>query len=314
MQHNAAVAIEYREPEPMAPSMVADLVCARLEDGPATLGMLVAAVSKQARIRGESSGGAIGVLTALFGLGASVACARARIKRKTGSVDTLVWLRAEDKAEHVRREAGRRARERAEQSERHGTDAKPQLVILSFVEDRPGAHSSKGEAPTPLEIIARLAGCTTYKEPGLVRSTRPGMTTDEIDFVLSHVGEPLGEDMARTIACHSALSWPRVRKLAYPYLLEKMGNDHQLADLARGKRRARIQLVLHHVYHDLAAHRRRGDKAKAAEECALRLQTYIRAYRFIEKELTDLATTAAEDAIDNLMGRSRSFATTCFHT
>lgn len=293
----------------MSPTTMAEIVRGRLGDGPATLGMLLGAVSSYGRAHHQvlpQAPTAVLALLHVLTMAGELACARARIVRKGMSSDALVWLPAADKPAHQRREAARRKREQAERLERlkEAADGKNRIVILSVVQDRPGTNSDD-EPPGPMEIIARLAGSTTYKEPGFAYGTRPGMTNDEIDFVLSTVQDRLAADMARSIACHSALSWPNVLRLGYPYLLEAMRADPQLRDLAAGERRVRIQYVLQHVYHDLAAHRQRGNKDDAAKECGMRLQSYRRAYRFIEGELHALAHDAAETAIDTLLGRSR---------
>lgn len=297
-----ALAAEVQQVKPMDRQTMAGIVRARLADGPATLGMLLGAVSRYGREHGEVleyGAGAVLAFLHVLTLAGELACARARIVRKGMSSDALVWLPAADKPAHKRREAARRERER--QRLKEPGEGKDRVVVLSVVQARPGTNSDE-EAPGPMEIISRLAGSTTYQEPGSAHGTRPGMTTDEIDFVLACVEDRLAADMARSIACHSALSWPDVLRAGYPYLLDAMRADPLLRSLAAGPRRVRIQYVLQHVYHDLAGHRQRGNKQDAAKQCGMRLQTYRRVYGFIERELHGLAHDAAATAVDTLLG------------
>src|SRR5690348_2729251 len=136
-----ALTAEVEKLKPMDPQTMAAIVRARLADGPATLGMLLAAVTRYGQQHNEVlpyGAGAVLAFLHVLTLAGELACARARIVRKGMSSDALVWLPATDKPAHQRREAARRERERERQERlerlKEAADGKNRIVILSVVQ------------------------------------------------------------------------------------------------------------------------------------------------------------------------------------
>lgn len=288
--------------KPMDPAAVRAIVLARLEQGPATLTGLMSPIWKHCAETGElvpqGTTGLLATLRLMAGLG-EIGCLAVGGRRDRGLV---VWAKAADledarRRERARREALLRKKAPAQRGE---------LVTLPLqAEAAKGGHSGD-EAPGPMEVLARLAGCTTYTEPETIRGTRPGTTTDEIDFVLSAVADELARDMAFSMACHSTRRWAAVHRLGAPRMLATLQRWPSLAALVKDGKRMRVRILLHDVFHDLARHQRRPyrDAAKAAK---MRERDYRNLYLTIEDELHGLAQQAARDAVDLLHGRVDDF-------
>lgn len=117
------------------------------------------------------------------------------------------------------------------------------------IEQTPRADTGK----TPLEVLSRITGSTTFKEPSNGRSTRHGgMCTLDIAGALGYVKDPLQQRLAMALACMTDAEWESIQALAFPRLLTQLLGSHATRGLVGGKKRHRARLMLHTVFHDLA--------------------------------------------------------------
>jgi hypothetical protein len=109
----------------------------------------------------------------------------------------------------------------------------------------------------PMEMLARLAGMTTFRTPGAGRATVPTtLTTSDIAGALGYVRDPLAQRMARAVACQATDEWPTVQALAVPPLRALLLAKRETRSLVQGHRKLRVRLVLHVAFHDLVLLRR----------------------------------------------------------
>lgn len=154
----------------------------------------------------------------------------------------------------------------------------------------------------PLEVLARLAGGTTFKTPTVGRSTRgQSIGTDDIAHALGHVQEPLCQRMAMAIACQSVAEWPQVQELAYPVLVRMLTGNHNTRALVTGWRRHRVRLVLYDVFHDLVL-MRAPVWSEAAKRVRMRRGDYVGLHEAIAGALESYAQTGAYVACRVLFG------------
>ncbi len=166
------------------------------------------------------------------------------------------------------------------------------------------SRSEKKEVDTrdtkrePLEILAMLAGRTTYRVPVEGRSTAdPSITAIDVAHALGAAPNKAGAHMALAIACQRHNELPSVSALVYPRLLKELRAQRHFPGVVAGPKKYRICLVLPEAFRDVVRpHPRRPLKplAKAAEmnESAFRfLHRHISAH--LESEAADAARFAS---------------------
>lgn len=130
----------------------------------------------------------------------------------------------------------------------------------------------------PMEILARLAGGTTYKTPTEGRATRStGLTTEDISHALGYVRDPIAQRMALAMACQVTAEWPAIQALAYDVMRRDMLASPRTRELVADHRRYRVRLAMHAAFHDLVLMQRSSwrDGAKVAR---MRVQDYRELY------------------------------------
>jgi hypothetical protein len=143
---------------------------------------------------------------------------------------------------------------------------------------------------TPLELLSRLAGGTTYRTPDTGRSTRTGGAgVDDLAHALGFVTDPLEQRLALALACRTDAEWPQVQELATPQLRRMLLASHQTRAMVAGAMRYRIRLVLHDVFHDLALAR----PPRLPRQSAKRLQMPVRDYKAMYKAIAGFVETRA---------------------
>ena len=149
------------------------------------------------------------------------------------------------------------------------------------------------EGRDPLELIARLAGGTTFTEPSVGRGTSyPYVTSETIAGALGYVKDPLAQRLAMAMACQTTKEWRQVQQLARPRVLAHLRGSYKTRNLVRGHRRFRAQLVLFDAFHDLAL-RRAVSWRQAAVNANMREEDYRLLYQHTAAYLESLARTGA---------------------
>ncbi|MGC1550514.1 MAG: hypothetical protein WA777_18485 [Rhodanobacter sp.] len=133
-----------------------------------------------------------------------------------------------------------------------------------------------------LEVLSRLAGATTFKEPTTGRATGGRtITNEDIAHALGHVHDPLVQRLALAIACGTISEWPRIQQMAYPLLVQDLQASHNTRKTVTGANKYRIHLVLHHVFFDLALQRLPTSAFEAAKTCRMQVRDYKALYKAI---------------------------------
>lgn len=149
----------------------------------------------------------------------------------------------------------------------------------------------KGDRRTPLEVLSRLAGGTTYRTPDGVGSTRSrGIGIDDLAHALGFVRDPLAQRLALAFACGSDAEWPAIHDLAAPPLLRTLQGSHNTRRLVAGSAKYRARLVLHDAFHDIALCR----PPRHARDGGARLKMTPRDYRTLYKATAGFLETVAE--------------------
>lgn len=145
---------------------------------------------------------------------------------------------------------------------------------------------------TPLEVLSRLAGGTTYRTPDSGRSATggQGIGVDDIAHALGFVRDPLEQLLALSLACRTVAEWGEVQRLAFPLLLKELLASHTTRALVAGPMRYRIRLVLHDVFHDLALER----AEREPKQSAARIKMQARDYSALYKRIAGFVETKAQ--------------------
>lgn len=183
--------------------------------------------------------------------------------------------------------------------------AEPQPAAVALLVAM-GGHDDDDTPKAPQEVVERLGGTTTYREPCGSFGGTPALTADEIDFVLAtaedndHVRhDRLARVLAYAVAMHSLRDWPEVQARGVPHLLRAYGNSRMCRPLVRGEHRIRVRFVLWDAFHGLVTNRPPpiGVRAAAAR---MRAASYWWLYRLAFDELSALADAVMGDAVKML--------------
>lgn len=158
------------------------------------------------------------------------------------------------------------------------------------------------ERADALELLAKIAGSRAMADPGVGRSTRPGMTALDVAHGLATADDELGETMALAIACGWSHLWPRVQALALDRLIGHLQASAKGARLIAGANRFRARVVLRRAFDDLLAPARAMPWRVCAQELRMRLDDYVWLHRQASGLLDNRARTAASDAKRALFG------------
>jgi hypothetical protein len=152
------------------------------------------------------------------------------------------------------------------------------------------------EKREPLEILARLAGRTTFVLRGDPTGAAP-ITPLDVAQALAASDDKLGVEVAMAIACQRPNNWPIVHQLGLPRLLAHLEAQRKMPGIVDGHRRFRARLALREAFDRLVAP---AAQHATIRETALAWHCDARACRFLIRAATaileDAANTAASDA------------------
>jgi hypothetical protein len=165
------------------------------------------------------------------------------------------------------------------------------------------ARASGELGRTPLEVLSRLAGGTTFRTPNVGRSTDGGGTgLADVAHALGFVRDPLDQRLALAMASRTDAEWPQVQALAYPQLLQMLLASHNTRALVAGAKRFRVRLVLHDVFHDLVLARPMRVPKLSAERILMTERDYRALYKVIAGFVETRAQAGAHAACRALFG------------
>lgn len=160
---------------------------------------------------------------------------------------------------------------------------------------------------TPQEIVERLCGSTTYREPFGAVGGRPEIANDDIAFELAHARDRdkqlhsrLARALALSVATANAGLWPEVHEYGVPHLLHACGESRVLRTLVVGQRKIRIRIVLWDAFHALTKTATQRPVSARARMAHMRRTTYETLYEFVFSEISNLADAVMADACEAL--------------
>jgi hypothetical protein len=155
--------------------------------------------------------------------------------------------------------------------------------------------------PEPLELLARLAGNTAFRQPG--SGGMPTLTTEDIAHALGCVRSERAKAIALAIATGNKHAWPTVHMLAHPRLIAELQGDRRTRHLVSGANKFRARIVLYGAFHDLVAWREHNWK-QGAIGCGMTQRDYKVLYHAVAGFLRTDAVAAAHAAVIRLFGRA----------
>ncbi len=148
-----------------------------------------------------------------------------------------------------------------------------------------------------LEVLARLAGGTSFKLPSAGRATRLStLGTDDIAHALGFLRDPLEQRMVLAITCQTAAEWPAVQEAAYDRLTADLRGNLKTRHLLEDGKQFRVRLVLHEAFHDLALVRSRPTWEQGAKRVRMNRRDYQDLYCFVRAFLETVAGAGAHKA------------------
>lgn len=160
------------------------------------------------------------------------------------------------------------------------------------------------DRPGPLEVLARLAGTTTFREPG--SGGRPTVTTEDVAHALGCVHDRLSQMLALAIATGNRMEWVEIQRIGHHRLLNQLLADRRTRLLVAGANKFRARIVFYDAFHDLVP----GSQVKwreAAKRCCMQEQAYRELHRAITGFMNTEAVSAARQACSVLFSRDSSF-------
>ena len=154
---------------------------------------------------------------------------------------------------------------------------------------------------SPLEVLSKMAGGTTFRVPTAGRSTKASASgTSAVSHALGHVKDELQQALAFAYACESATGWQAVEEMAVARLERELGGDRRTKELVTGKNVFRIRLVLQDVFREVIVRHRPKPQAMLAKAARMRKADYVELYRAIAGVLHTIALEGATTAVKAL--------------
>lgn len=153
-----------------------------------------------------------------------------------------------------------------------------------------------------LEWLSLLAGPRGMVDPGVGRSTRPGITPLDVAQALSMSGDRLGETLAMAIACQQPEHWRRIEDLAYLQFTALMDGSARGERMIAGARRFRARAVLRDAFQGLMAPARGVVMSAAAKALRMRVSDYAWLHKQASSWMEWRARQAAADMKRALFG------------
>lgn len=160
------------------------------------------------------------------------------------------------------------------------------------------------EKREPLEILAMLAGRTTYRVPTEGRSTiEPGVTAIDVAHALGAAPNKAGAHMALAIACQRENELGNITHLVYPSLLKELRNQRHFPGVVAGPKKYRIRLVLPEAFKDVLHPHPRRPLKPVAKRVMMNEAAFRFLHRHISAYLESEAAAAAKFASTYLFSR-----------
>lgn len=145
----------------------------------------------------------------------------------------------------------------------------------------------------PLEILAVLAGRTSYRVPTEGHSTAdPSITAIDIAHALGRAPNKVGAHMALAIACQRENELPRIHELLYAPLLRELRAQRHMPGVVAGPLKYRIRLVLSEAFQDVL----RPNPRRPLKPVAKALCMNESALRFLHRHISAKMESEAADA------------------
>lgn len=157
-------------------------------------------------------------------------------------------------------------------------------------------HTS--EKPQPIEILARMAGRSTFRTPRQPGATiAVPVTPLDIAHAIATAEDKLGSAMAMAMACQRENEWGKVELLGHKRVLAHLRAQRQFAGSVDDPHTYRARIALYDAFGDLVTPDHRRNQTAAARRARMRKELY----RFLLREtiayLEHAANTAAADAV-----------------
>lgn len=162
---------------------------------------------------------------------------------------------------------------------------------------RPSLDPHTSDRPTPIEILARMAGRTTFRTPRDPGASTAFVTPLDIAHALATSTDKLGAAMAMAMACQRPRDWPRVEELAHGVFTALVRKQPSHAALVEPPYTYRVRVALFDAFGDLIAPARHRNLGAAARDAKMRRNVYLWLLRQAMSMLEDAANSAAADAV-----------------
>lgn len=156
-----------------------------------------------------------------------------------------------------------------------------------------------------LELVSMMAGSRSIKDPGVGRSTRPGMSALDVAQALACADDDLGELVALAIACQRPDLWPEIERLALPVFRSTLEMSAKGARMIAGPLRFRSRVVLRSAFTELMNPAQAPTWATLAEQLRMRRDDYVWLHRQAIGLLDRRARVAAGEAKRALFGSEK---------
>jgi hypothetical protein len=160
--------------------------------------------------------------------------------------------------------------------------------------------------PEPIEILARMAGRSTFRSPRQPGgSSATPVTPLDIAHAIGAVcldtatqrGNPLGAAVAMAMACQRPGEFPKVQRMAHGPLLCHLRAQREYRGIVDPPNTYRARIALYDAFHDLVAPARRRNLGKAARDARMLREMYRWLLHQTSAFLEAAANTAAADAV-----------------
>jgi len=151
--------------------------------------------------------------------------------------------------------------------------------------------------PEPIEILARMAGRSTFRTP-----KQPGATTAvpvtplDIAHAVATAQDKLGSAMAMAMACQRPYEWHKVERTGHARVLAHLQAQRDYPGIVDAPYTHRARIALYDAFHDLIVPEHRRNLGVAAKDARMPRAMYRHLLRETCGYLEHAANTAAADA------------------
>lgn len=153
------------------------------------------------------------------------------------------------------------------------------------------------ERPSPLELIARAVGTSSYRVPVEGTSTKPTLRTSDIVAAVGYMGDRLEQQVTLAVATRAEASQiARMSALAYRRVARVVrALPHRPLDLAKGADRWKLRIVVADAAYHLVWPERRPPMSELARQAKMRRATYCDVYLCASSVLQEQLSNATDN-------------------